>query len=245
MRRASPRMPRSLALAAAASMLLLVAIPGMAQQILFREEFQGLAAWEPLTFRSIERESRYTAVTTEGRTALRVEANRSASAIVYAETFDVYEWPIVSWAWRAESVHGAGDATTKDGDDYPIRLYVLFEYAPERLSLGQRLQYNAVRLLYGRYPPHATLNYIYANKPHDRRILPNAFTDRAMMIIVDSGAQHVGRWREHRRHIVQDYRAAFGTDPPNSATLAIMGDGDNTAGRSTAFVDWVQLSKAN
>ena len=245
MSRPSLRARQMMVLAGVLSTLLLAAIPGAGEEILFREEFQTLDAWGPLTFRSIERKSQYVAVTKEDRTALRVTAKRSASAIVFAEMFDVYEWPIVSWTWRAESVHETGDATTKDGDDYPLRLYVLFEYAPERLSLKQKLQYNVVKFLYGRYPPHATLNYIYANKSHDRRIVANAFTDRAMMIIVDSGAEHTGTWRTHRRHIVEDYRAAFGTDPPPAATIAIMGDADNTEEASTAFVDWVQLSKPN
>jgi hypothetical protein len=223
--------------------LLAMPLPSAAQEVLFREQFDSLDAWDPLTFRSIERHTHYSTSLQEQRTVLRVEASSSASAIVYEETFNVYEWPIVSWTWRAESVHATGDAATKDGDDYPVRLYVLFEYAPERLTFGQKLQYNTVKLLYGRYPPHATLNYIYANKVHSRRIIPNAFTDRAMMIVVDAGTRDIGTWREHTRNIVEDYRDAFGTDPPETATIAIMGDADNTEGESIAFVDWVQLSK--
>jgi hypothetical protein len=41
--------------------------------------------------------------------------------------------------------------------------------------------------------------------------------------------------------ILNDYRKAFGGDPPRRAGLAIMSDSDDTGESSTAWVDWVEI----
>ena len=76
----------------------------------------------------------------------------------------MYEYPLLRWRWRADSVYRKGDARKKAGDDYPLRLYVLFPYDPGEASFGEKLVFEAARLLHGQYPPHSALNYIWANR---------------------------------------------------------------------------------
>jgi head-tail adaptor len=59
-------------------------------------------------------------------------------------------------------------------------------------------------------------------------VVPNPYTDRVRMIVVESGTARAGRWIAYERDIVADYRAAFGEDPPPIAGVAIMTDTDNT-----------------
>jgi len=35
-------------------------------------------------------------------------------------------------------------------------------------------------------------------------------------IVLDAGPEHVGHWREHRRHLARDFERAFG-EPPGPA----------------------------
>ncbi|MCK5347452.1 MAG: DUF3047 domain-containing protein, partial [Candidatus Heimdallarchaeota archaeon] len=71
-----------------------------------------------------------------------------------------------------------GNAKTKEGDDYPIRIYVIFKYDPKRAGFFEKLKYNSAKLVYGEYPPHSALNYIWANKEHKERIITSAYTDK-------------------------------------------------------------------
>ena len=134
-----------------------------------REEFDSLALWKPLTFRNIDRHSRYSAVTEDGQTCLKAATAASASGIIYKKRFNVYRYPLMKWRWKISGVYTKGNATVKSGDDYPIRVYVVFKYDPGRASLPVRAKYGAVRLLYGEYPPHSSLSYIWANKKHKKR----------------------------------------------------------------------------
>lgn len=207
----------------------------------WREDFDSIDAWQPLTFPKIDRHSRYSITNLEERLVLKAEANASASGLVHRETFNPYETPVLRFRWRAENVLGKGDATRKEGDDYPLRVYVLFTYDLGKASFGMRTKYAVAKRLHGEYPPHASLNYIWANRKHERRILPSPYTDRSQMIVLRTGPDETGTWVEEEVNILDDYRAAFGDDPPREARLAIMSDADNTGGKAVGYLDWIEL----
>jgi len=177
-----------------------------------------------------------------GRTILKAVADASASGLVYTNAFNPYETPVLRWRWRVENVLTNGNATRKDGDDYPLRVYVLFDYDPSLASFGMRAKYAIARRVHGEYPPHASLNYIWANREHGRRILPSPYTDRSQMVILRAGPTQAAQWVEEEVNILDDYRAAFGEEPPRAARLAIMSDADNTGGNAVGFLDWIVLA---
>ena len=175
---------------------------------------------------------------------LRAEAHAAASGLVYKHTFDVARYPILTWRWKTEAVYAKGDARRKDGDDYPIRVYVVFKYDPRRAGFRMRTAYGLAKQLYGEYPPHSSLNYIWANREQEQRILSSPYTDRSKMVIRRAGTNDIGRWVEERVNILDDYRSAFGEDPPSEASLAIMTDSDNTEENGVAFVDFIMLGRS-
>ena len=206
------------------------------------ERFTSLDGWQPLFFPKIEAHTTYELTSVNGVPALQVVSRNSASALVLDRPFNVFDFPVLAWRWRVSNVFKKGDSSRKDGDDYPIRLYVMFRYDPDKASFGQSVKYGMAKLLYGKYPPHSSLNYIWANKKQSASYIPNPYTGQAMMVPVDQGGEKVGRWVQHRVDIVRDYRAAFGEDPPAMASIAIMGDSDNTGESATAWIDYIKIS---
>jgi hypothetical protein len=55
------------------------------------------------------------------------------------------------------------------------------------------------------------------------------------MIVVESGDAKAGTWVDERRNLLDDYRRAFGEDPPKVSGVAIMTDTDNTGETATAW----------
>jgi hypothetical protein len=215
-------------------------LPAAERSVFLREEFDDLERWKPLTFPKVERHSRYSIEEKGMERFLRAESDASASGIVLRETFPVAEYPRMRWRWKAGKVYEKGDARSREGDDYPLRLYVMFPYDPDRAGFGERVKYGAARLLYGEYPPGSALNYIWANRRGQERVMPNAFAGRAMMIVL-RGPEDVGSWRVEEVDIVRDYREAFGEDPPATAGIAIMNDSDNTGESSVSHVDYLEI----
>ncbi len=141
------------------------------RKVLFYEDFKNLSAWIPLYFPKIKRHSEYAAAEAGGITFLRTESVDSASAIIHKAKFNIYEFPWLRFRVLVKNVYEKGNALAKSGDDYPLRIYIMFKYDPEQAGFWERIKYNGARLLYGNYPPYASLNYIWANRKHTRPYL--------------------------------------------------------------------------
>lgn len=150
--------------------------------------------------------------------SLRAHCDAGASALYRQKTIDLTRTPIARWQWRVENVHRGLDGTTRAGDDYAARVYMV--YRP-----------NA-------WLPWRTyaVNYVWANTQPQGRIWPNAFTDQAMMVALASGEPHVsGRWRTEARDVRADFRDLLGLGIERIQGVALMTDCDNGGGRATAY----------
>jgi hypothetical protein len=199
--------------------------------------------WSPLTFPRIDRHTRYSLVTDPvAGTVVRASADASASGLTRKLDAPAAERPLLRWSWKVEKAIDRSDVTRKEGDDYPARIYVSFRYTPDRLPLVERAKYAAARVLYGEYPPHAGLSYIWDAKAAVGTTVPNPFTDRVRMVVVERGTTNLGQWLTYERDIVADYRRAFGEEPPPIAGIALMTDADNTGESATAYYGDISLA---
>ena len=190
--------------------------------------------WTPLTFARIERHTSYSLVKNEGTTVLRARSESSASGLTRDIRIDPREYPIVRWRWKVENLLAKSDITSKGGDDYPARLYIAFEYEPDKVGLARRAQYFIGRALYGDIPI-AALNYVWDARAAPGTFADNAYTDFAKMVVVRSGPGRVGAWVEEERNVYEDYRKAFGEEPPMIKGIAVMTDTDDTGESATAY----------
>jgi hypothetical protein len=197
--------------------------------------------WQVLNLGGAARHTEYSLVDDQGTTVLRAVSNNAASALVYPLRLDLAKTPIVQWRWKVENVLSKGDALQRDGDDYPARLYILFDVDASGLSWFEKFKYEAYHSLYGSYPPLAALNYLWANKQPVGSLLPNVYSPRVQMYVVRSGEAEQGVWVEQERNIYQDYVRAFGKTPPMVTGIAVMTDTDNTGESATAYYGDVRL----
>jgi hypothetical protein len=101
-----------------------------------------------------------------------------------------------------------------------------------------------LRLVYGEDLPHAGLNYVWDNRLPPGTVLRSPYTDRVRMIVVRSGNAEAGRWVEESRNVLDDYRRAFGGEPPAIAGIAVMTDTDDTGESATAWFGDIALRRA-
>jgi len=190
--------------------------------------------WKPLTFKKIPSLTTYELVKDEVQVVVKAMSDSSASGLTKEVRIDPKEFPIVRWRWKVENLLQKSDATRKDGDDYPARLYITFEYDPEKVSFGKKLKYKAGQALFGDIPIGA-INYVWETKAPVGAIIDNAYTDFVKMVVVESGSGQIGRWVDESRNIYEDYKKAFGEEPSMINGIAIMSDTDNTKERAVAY----------
>jgi hypothetical protein len=211
--------------------------------VLFREEFEALDAWAPLYFPKIDTHTHYEVAPQGYGQVLKVVSEASASGLVLNKKFNIRQYPVIRWRWKVDNVYAKGDYHRKSGDDYPLRIYILFPYEPEKAALGTRMKYALAKTLYGQYPPGKSLSYIWANGSDETERVFNPYTNRSLMIPLRSGKRYVGQWVEEQVNAVEDYRLAFGEEPPPQASLAVMGDADNTGEKAVAYLDYIEIRK--
>ena len=199
--------------------------------------------WEPLEFPRIDRHTRYELVTDDGVQVVKASADNSASGLIARLSLEPGESLILRWQWKVSNVFDRGDARKKSGDDYPARIYVAFEFQPDKAGFFERAKRKTVEVMFGESLPGNALNYIWANRLPEQSIVANAFTDQTMMVAVNSGPEQTGEWVTVERDIVADYREAFGENPPRIVGVAIMSDADNTGERATAWYRDLVLEK--
>jgi len=174
---------------------------------------------------------------------VKAVAEASASGLTREIKINPKEYPVVQWRWKVTNILEKGDVRRKEGDDYPARIYITFEYDSSKLSFFEKAKYEAIRLFYGQYPPLGAINYIWESKAPVGTMVPNPFTDRVMMFVVETGPSKLNQWANEERNIFEDYKKAFGQEPPMISGIAIMTDTDNTGEIATAYYGDILFKK--
>jgi hypothetical protein len=172
----------------------------------------GLSGWSEKSFQGT---TEYRIVEEQGQKVLFARSENAASGLVFETDYDPQQFPILSWRWKISDTISKGDSRSKAGDDYAARIYIVF---PHWFFLKTK-----------------TLNYIWSNQLPKNSSQLSVYTSNDMMIAVESGSAKAGEWVAVQRNLLDDYRKAFGEEPPNVGAIAIMTDTDNTGETAVAW----------
>lgn len=200
-------------------------------------------AFTPLGVSNSVPRTRYILVEDGGITVVRADANASASGLSRAIRVNPADYPILRWRWKAANVLKLSDIRTKAGDDFPARIYVMFDYPLEKLPFAERTKLRLARALHDPNLPAATLCYVWDTKAPAGTMVPSAYTNLMRIIVVESGASRVNQWLAVERDVAADFKAAFGDQAPAVSGVAIATDTDNTGETAQAFFGDISFNK--
>ena len=172
--------------------------------------------------------TQYRVMAWEGVHAVEAVAEASMALLQRPLSGDLRGTPVLCWRWRVEAVLKNADMATRQSDDYAARVYVGFRLPAEAMDFATRAKLLIGRSRYGDQLPDAALSYVWDNRYPVGTERRNVYTDRAHMVVVQSGAQQAGRWMVERRDVLLDVSKAFGTDQAIPTLLAVATDTDNT-----------------
>lgn len=128
----------------------------------------------------------------------------------------VNDYPIVSWRWRAQALPKGANESSGTTNDSACGVYILF---------SQFKQYG-LKYVWSSTLPAGTIT---AKTP-----------GKMYFVVLDSGAGGVGKWRSHKVNVLEDYKKAFGQEPPKdlqSQGIGILTDGNATHSRGACDYD--------
>lgn len=179
-----------------------------------RERFPdaSLADWQE---REFDGSTDYRLVGEGDARSLVASADGTASVLYREREVRIERTPLLQWSWSVDAVYEDIAETTRDGDDFPARLYVVVKTG---LLPWQTL----------------ALNYVWASQANVGDDWQSPYTDKARMIAVQSGNSAAGSWVCQTRDVVADFQRYFGVDVEAIDGYAVMVDGDNGARRAQA-----------
>jgi hypothetical protein len=191
--------------------------------------------WQPVRLMRLKKMTEYALVDYGGTTVMKASANASASGLRHPMSVDLATTPWLHWRWKVSDLIAAADNTISHVEDSPARVIVTFEGGREQLPPEEQLNYDLALAMTGNRLPYATLMYIWENRLPEGALIPHHMTSRVKMIVAGSGKDKLGAWHAESHNVLDDYRRAFGEEPPRVASVGIMSDSDNTGASVTAY----------
>jgi len=204
--------------------LILVAQFGMIQNGITRDDLEdtlivgefsrgNLTGWQEKSFSG---HTRYHLVTQDGHRVLRAVSHAAASGYIKEIRVDLSKTPYLNWRWKVDVPLPDLQEQTRQGDDYVARIYVVLE--------GGVFFWET-----------RALNYVWSGSQSVGSSWPNAFSDHAVLLAVESGTEHSSLWRQYKRDLRKDLKKYLGVTPNFIDAVAIMTDTDNSGLSAMAY----------
>lgn len=198
----------------------------------------SLAPWQEVRLKSVQRANTFKFVAWDGAQAVEVNSQASMSLLARPLTVDLNATPMLCWRWRVAASLSQADMRQRDGDDYAARVYISLRLPSSSIGLGLRAQLALARAMWGPEVPDAAINYVWDNRQPVGTTRPNAYTDRAQMVVLRSGDGDAGRWVNERVDVRRDALRLFGQGA-EPVQLALTADTDNTQSSArSGFADF-------
>jgi len=172
-----------------------------------------LSGWQSKEFLG---QTEYRLISLDDRRVLQAEANASASGLFKEIEIDLKATPFLNWEWMLQKALPPLQETTKAGDDYGARIYVVVK--------GGLLFWKT-----------RALNYVWSSSQPRESVWPNAFAGKnAMLLAVRTAEDDTNRWYREKRNVYQELKEIFGEEIRTIDAIAIMTDSDNSKGTTRA-----------
>lgn len=184
---------------------------------------EDLTSWQRKSFSG---ETRYEIAVQNDQYVLKADSSNSASGMAMERKIDLSKTPFINWSWMIENRLPGIAEQTKEGDDYPARIYVVVN--------------NSWKIWNTK-----ALNYVWSSNQKQYARWNNAYVkDKAKMIAVRGKQSELHFWYHEKRNVYQDLILAFGDKGNEKANLdayryvdvvAIMTDTDNSGAKAVAY----------
>lgn len=158
----------------------------------------------------------------DGRDAVRLTTNDTASMLVLHVDVDINEYPLLTWQWMIERpIETDRDEETSEGDDHPARFFITFETASK--------ERRAMEIIWGNRLQAGAYKYI-GSFPH---------------FVARGGDENIGIWHTETIDFRNICRTIWPEDgPERMLNVTIFCDSDNTDSASVAYFADVRMLRA-
>lgn len=159
------------------------------------------------------RQTEYSRSEASGVPAIRAVGRNSGSALHRELRYRPADYPWLEWSWRVDKLQESADIRDAKREDFGAAVSLIFG----RPSLLRR---NVPTLSYVWTSTKLRAGDVVASPHHQ---------GTTQSVVLQAGPEKLGQWIRERRNVLDDYRRAFGADPPEHVeVIALWTDNDQT-----------------
>jgi Protein of unknown function (DUF3047) len=160
----------------------------------------------------------------DGR-VLHMKSQNEGSTMSKEIKFDIRQFPILQWRWKAVVLPKGADSRKKATDDQACQVYVTFPRTPQ-----------AIR--------SRNIGYVWDTTAPAGTIAPSEKTGTVTYVIVRSGAADLNQWVTETRNVLEDYKKIYNQDPgENVGAVSVAIDSNDTQSTAECFVGEIFFKK--
>jgi Protein of unknown function (DUF3047) len=156
---------------------------------------------------------------------LHMKSVKEGSTISKEIKFDIRQYPLLQWRWKAVTLPKGGDSRKKATDDQACQVYVTFPRFPQQVR-------------------SRTIGYVWDTTAPAGIIAPSEKSGTVTYVIMRSGEADLGKWMTESRNVLEDYKKIYGQDPGEQVgAVSVASDSNDTESSAECFVGELVFKK--
>lgn len=145
-----------------------------------------------------------------------LEARAVNSDVLIAKefTYNLKEYPLLSWQWRILELPKGGDERYKKTGDSAAGIYVIFP---------------------GRFRPD-NIKYVWSASLPEGTTTKSPYNSKTRIVVLRNQSTPLRTWVSEKINVYEDYKRLFGREPEPVQAIGLMSDSNNT--KSTAIAHY-------
>jgi hypothetical protein len=154
---------------------------------------------------------------------LHADSRGTSVQIGYEKKWELKDFPILRWHWRAQTFPEGTNEREKSGNDNVLAAYVVF----------------------GGWPIPSSIKYVWSDTLPVGETFDSPHSSKTKVIVVRSGRSMIGKWVTEERNVLPDYLSLFGEGEknPTARGIALLTDSDNTNTRAVGDYGDITISR--
>ena len=157
-----------------------------------------------------------------GNKFLRADSRALSVQIGLEKKWELKDFPILRWRWRAWIFPEGTDERKKSGNDNVLSVYVIF----------------------GGWPIPQAIKYVWSDTLSAGSVLDSPHSGKTKIVVVRSGRELKGQWLAEERNVLADYRRLWGESQANPTAKGILLLTDSDSTRTHAVGDYDDIEVA-
>ena len=183
----------------------------------------------------------YTIGEEEGNYFLEARVKDSGDIIVKEFIYNLKEFPILSWRWRALKLPDGGDERFRRSGDSVAGIYIIFPslFKPERLKNRWGIKVPVPDSL----KPEC-IKYVWSSSLSIGTVTESPYSKKTRIIVLENDNSPLNQWVTEGVNAYEDYKRLFHKEPDEVQAIGILTDADDTSSKAMADYDDVCVKRS-